>query len=319
MIAAALLAVGFFAPRPAFAGTLDPSVVGMFPKNIGELAYADLKSARQLPWFPQLREQLLPSNFRKFEQFLTTAGIDPNTEVDELAWAAIAASKNNAETIVGVALGSFDPSSTESRLKAQKMPVTDYAGFHLYAFGSGSGAEDIFFTFIDSNTAAFGQRSALQQLLDVRTGVAENLNVNEKLAPLVNEANGSGMVWAVLDQSYTHIAMQQLVPEASQFPQATAIINRMQAMTISVQADSGLDAQFQAVCGSPDDAQLLSAALQAGIMMRRYQESKSQPDLAGALDHITVSPSGDRLKVDAPVSQDQLLSLIRSRALATSM
>jgi hypothetical protein len=306
-------------PQTAVAGTLDPSVLGMFPKNVGEFAYADLKSARQQPWFPQLREQLLPSNFRKFEQFLSSAGIDPNTQVDELAWAAVAASKNSSEQIVGVALGNFDPSTTESRLKAQKLPVTDYAGFHLYAFGSGSGANDIFFTFIDSNTAAFGQRSALQTLLDVRTGAAENLMLNDKLGPLVNEANGSGTVWAVLDQNYTHIAMQQLIPQASQFPQATAIINRMQAMTINVQADSGLDAQFQAICGSSDDANLLAAAMQAGIMMRRYQEAQSQPDLAGALDHVTVSPSGDRLKVDAPVSQDQLLSLIRSKALATSM
>lgn len=291
----------------------------MFPKQVGEIAYADLKSARQLPWFPQLREQLLPSNFRKFEQFLTTAGIDPNTQVDELAWAAIAASKSSSEQIVGVALGSFDPTTTEDRLKAEKLTFTEYAGFHLYAFGSGSGANDILFTFIDSNTAAFGQRAGLQQLLDVRTGVAENIMLNDALSPLVNDANGSGTVWAVLDQNYTHVAMQQLIPQASQFPQATAIIKRMQAMTITVQADSGLDAQFQAVCGSSDDANLLAAALQAGIMMRRYQEAQTEPDLAAALDHVSVSESGDRLKVDAPVSQDQLLSLIRSKALATSM
>lgn len=319
LLGAALVASLAGVPRAAFAGTLDPSVLDMFPKNVGELAYADLKSARQLPWFPQLREQLLPSNFRKFEQFLTTAGVDPNTEVDELAWATIDASKNSSESIVGVALGSFDPTTTEDRLKAEKLSETDYAGFHLYAFGSGSGAGDIFFTFIDSNTAAFGQRSALEGLLDVRTGAADNIMSNDQFASLVNEANGSGMVWAVLDQNYTHIAMQQLVPQASQFPQAATIISHMQAMTISVQADSGLDAQFEAVCGSPNDAQLLAAALQAGIMMRRYQEAQSEPDLANALDHVTVSPSGDRLKVDAPVSQDQLLSLIRSKALATSM
>lgn len=315
VVLASLVAI----PQAASAGSLDPQVLAMFPKQVGEIAYADLKSARQLPWFPQLREQLLPSNFRKFEQFLTTAGIDPNTQVDELAWAAIAASKTSSEQIVGVALGAFDPTSTEDRLKAEKLPMTEYAGFHLYAFGSGAGANDILFTFIDSNTAAFGQRSGLEQLLDVRTGAAESLMTNDKLSSLVNDANGTGTVWAVLDQNYTHVAMQQLIPQASQFPQATAIINRMQAMTINVQADSGLDAQFQAVCGSPDDANLMAAALQAGIMMRRYQEAQSEPDLAAALDHVSVSESGDRLKVDAPVSQDQLLSLIRSKALATSM
>ena len=318
-VAALLAGALAMAPKPASAGTLSPTVIGMFPKEVGEFAYADLKTARQHPWFTQLREQLLPSNFRKFEQFLTSAGVDPNTQVDELSWAAIAPSKTAAEQIIGVAQGSFDPSTAEDRFKAQKMPMVDVHGFHLYAFGGGSGNTDIFFTFIDSNTAAFGQRSGLEKLLDVRTGVAENLLVNDKLGPLINEANGNGTVWAVLDQSYTHIAMTQLIPQAGQFPPAQAIIDRMQAMTIDVEADSGIDTHFQAVCGSSDDANVLAAALQAGIMMRKYQESSSQPDLAGALDHVTVSPSGDRLRVDAPVTQDQLQSLIRSRAFATSL
>ncbi len=54
-------------------------------------------------------------------------------------------------------------------------------------------------------------------------------------------------------------------------------------------------------------------------MMRRYQEAQDHPDLAGALDQVQVSPSGDRLKVNAPVTQDQLLSLIKTRALAAPM
>ncbi len=155
--------------------------------------------------------------------------------------------------------------------------MTDYHGYHLYAFGSGSGAGDILFTFIDANTAAFGVRPAMEKMIDVRTGVSESLLTNDLLFPLINEANGTGIIWAVLDQSYTHIAVQQLLPQADQFPQAAAIINRMRAMTISVAADSGIDAQFQAVCDSTDDANLLAAALQAGVMYRRYQEAQDQP------------------------------------------
>jgi hypothetical protein len=306
-------------PRPSFAGTLGTDIIGMFPKTVGEFAYADMKAARKFPWFPQLREQLLPSKFRQFEQFLTAAGIDPNTQVDEVAWGAINAGKSGGEQILGVAIGSFDPSSNEARFKQQKLPVTDYHGYHLYAFGSGSGPSDILFTFIDANTAAFGVRPAMEKMIDVRTGVSESLLTNDVLFPLINEANGSGIIWAVLDQSYTHIAVQQLLPQAGQFPQASAIINRMHAMTISVAADSGIDAQFEAVCDSPNDANLLAAALQAGVMYRRYQSAQDQPALASALDQVSVTPSGDRLKIDAPISQDQLLSLIRTRAFAVPM
>lgn len=307
------------APQRASAGSLSTSIIGMFPKQVGEFAYADLKSARKFSWYPQLREQLLPSRFRDFEKFLVSAGVDPNTQVDELAWGGINGSKGAAEEVVGVALGAFNPSSSEDRFKQQKLPMFDVHGYHLYAFGSGLAAGDILFTFIDSNTAAFGHRGALEKLIDVRTGVAESMLTNDQLFPLINEANGTGIIWGVLDKTYAHLAMQQLIPEASQFPQAATIINRIRAMTISIEADSGIDAHFQAVCSSTDDANLLAAGMQAALMMRRYQEAQQHPDLAGALDQVRVAPSGDRLKVEAPVSQDQLLSLIRTRTFAVPM
>jgi hypothetical protein len=317
-IALLLASFGGVAQR-ADAGTLNTSVIGMFPKEIGEFAYADLKSARKFPWFPQLRDQLLPSRFRQFEKFLSSAGVDPDTQVDELAWGGVAAAQGKGEQVVGVALGTFDPSSSEARFKQQKLPIIEVRGYHLYAFGSGSGPNDILFMFIDANTAAFGHRSALEKLIDVRMGVAQSLLTNDTLFPLINEANGTGIIWAALNKDYANLAMQQLIPQANQFPQAASIIKRIRAMTISVNADEGVDTHFQAVCSSPDDANLLSAALQAGLMYRRYQESQSNPDLAGALDQVHVGPAGDRLKVDVPVTQDQLLALIRTHAFATPM
>src|SRR5260370_38118400 len=71
--------------------TLSTDVIGMFPQNIGEFAYADLKQARSLSWFPQLKQQMLPARFKQFEQFLTAAGIDPNSQVEEVAWATVGA------------------------------------------------------------------------------------------------------------------------------------------------------------------------------------------------------------------------------------
>jgi hypothetical protein len=313
----ALLISMLVVPQAARAGSVSTAVIGMFPKDVGEFAYADLKGARKYPWFAQLREQLLPKRFRDFEKFLSTAGVDSSTQVEELTWGSI--QTGTGEDVVGVAQGEFDPSSAEAKLKQQKITPVDVKGYHLFPFAGGKDAADILFTFIDSNTAAFGTRSGLEKMIDVRTGTTQGLITDDKLFPLINEANGHGLVWAVLDKNYTHIAIQQLVPQANQFPQAATIMERVQAMTITVNADSGIDAKFQAVCASTDDANLLAAALQAGLMYQRYQQAQAGSALAGALDGVSVAPAGNRLKVDAPVSQDQLLSLIRSGALSTSM
>jgi hypothetical protein len=304
------------APTRTAAASLSTAIIGMFPKTVGEFSYADLKAARKFPWFSQLYGQVLPPKFRQFESFLGSAGVDPNSQVEEIAWANV--SSGSTDDVVGIALGQFDPSSVETKLKAQKVPSFEVQGYHLYAFGSGAAAGDILFVFFDSSTAAFGNRTVLEHLINVRMGGEETL-LTGKLFPLISEANGNGIIWAVLDKDHTHLAMQQLVPQAGQFPQAAAIIGRLHAMIININADSGVDAHFQAVCDSVDDANLLGAAMQAGIMYRRYQEAQGNPSLAKTLDQVKVTPAGDRLKIEAPVSQEELLSLIQTKAFAAPM
>ena len=170
----------------------------------------------------------------------------------------------------------------------------------------------------ETRNYAFALRPPSQYLINVRMGGEETL-LTGKLFPLISEANGNGIIWAVLDKDHTHLAMQQLVPQAGQFPQAAAIIGRLHAMIININADSGVDARFQAVCDSVDDANLLGAAMQAGIMYRRYQEAQGNPSLAKTLDQVKVTPTGDRLKIELPVSQEELLSLIQTKAFAAPM
>ncbi len=324
-----LLAAISLLPRASRAGTLGTDIIGLFPKDIGEFAYADLKKARQFKWFPQLKQQMLPSRFRQFEQFLASAGVDPDTQVEELAWALILAtskgSSENAppvpigEQIVGVALGQFSPATAEEFFKTQKLPTSKVRGYTLFAFGSGVGPNDLFFFFLDSNTAAFGHRQSLEKLIEVRFGTGEGLLRNERFSPLINEANGSGVVWAVLDPAYTRLAMQQLVPEAAQFPQAAQLVGKLQALVINVDASSGLDARFQAVCNTPEDANTLAALLQAGLLYRRYQESQTNPDLAKLLEDTRITPRGERLELRVALTDEQMSSLIRRNTFAIKM
>src|ERR1700693_5145816 len=290
-----LLAAGLLLVMPlavssaAQAGTLAANVIGMFPKDVGEFGYADLKKARTLKWFPQLQEQMLPDRFRQFEKFLASAGVDPNSQVDELAWGLVAEGLSTktegtgstdvptGEEIVGVALGTYNPNSTEAFFKQQKLPTFKARGYTLYAFGTCSGANDLFFFFLDSNTAAFGHRAVLEKMIEVRFGGEEGLLRNDRLYPLINEANGSGVVWAVLNPAYTRLAMQQLAPEVGQFPEAAKLVARMQNMIINVDASSGIEGNVQAVCGSTEDANTLGQLLQAGFLYKRYQAQEYNP------------------------------------------
>lgn len=325
-----LLVLTSAAARPARAGGVGADTIGLFPKDTGEFGYVDLKKARTMKWFPALQEQVLPERFRQFEKFLASAGIDPNSQVDELVWGLVPESQAkddkgvstgipSSEYTVGIAMGNYNPESTEAYFKQQKLPITQIDSYTLFAFGSGTGAADLCFFFLDSSKAVFGHKALLEKLLEIRFGKEEGLLRNEAMYNLINEANGTGVVWAVLDPAYTRLAMGQLAPEVQQFPEAAKLIQNMKSMIISASASSGVDGKFQAVCGSTQDANTLSQLVTAGLLYKKYQASKDNPEFGQLLDQTNVTPSGDRVVIQMSVSDDQMTALIRRNTFALKL
>lgn len=325
------LASALTLPKPAAAGTLGADVIGMFPKEVGEFGYADLKKARTLKWFPQLQQQVLPERFRQFEKFLASTGNDPNSQVNEIAWALVPEGMTaktegtgsdavpTGEQMVGIALGNFNQDATAAYFKAQKLPTASFHGYTLYAFGTGTGSTDLFFVFIDAGTAAYGHKSILEKMISVRFGDEDGLLRNDKFFSLINEANTGSSVWLVTNPAYTRLAIQQLAPEIEQFPEAAKLVTRMQNTIINVEAGSDFDAKVQAICGSTDDANTLGQLLQAGFLYKRYQAQKDNPDLAQLLDQVRITPGGDRVTLRMSLSDDQMSSLIKHNTFAFKM
>ena len=144
--ACALLTLVAATAKPVKAQSLGADTIALFPKEVGEFAYADLKKARTMKWYPALEQQMLPERFRQFEKFLASAGIDTNSQVNELTWGlvsqaalskdpSVAASASTSvpqgEEIVGVALGNFNPDSTEAYFKTAEAADGEVARLHL--------------------------------------------------------------------------------------------------------------------------------------------------------------------------------------------
>jgi len=323
----------------ARAGSVSSTVLGMLPKDLGEVGYADLKTARQSAWFPQFEGQVLPTRFHHFAMFLTSAGIDAMKQVDEVVWAtsspapqaantgaapdtsdpAALVRKNSGEQVVGIAMGNFSPDVAEQFFKKQKLPTVTVRGYTLYAYGSGVSPGDLFFFFLDSNTVAFGHRELLETLIGVHFGDEDSFLENETLYPQVNEVNGEGTMWAALDKKHAQNSISSMLPETSQFPGAAALLGRVKSMTVTMQMDSGMDVQVTPQCGSPGDALTMAQLLQAALVFERYQASNGNPDLARAIDATSVSADGDHLKVHTQLSDDLLLTLLQKNAFTLKM
>jgi len=312
-------AMAIIAPTQS-AGVLGTNIVAMFPRNTAEFAYADLKEARKFPWYAQFKSQTLPVRLSDLEHFLAAVGVDDNLQIDELAWSLESSdSANDADEksvpdsgkVLGVALGSFDADNAKSYMKKHRIEGSDYRGYTIYPCVS---CDDLSVVFIDSSTVAFGHSISLQRLIDVRVGSADSLIQNDRLFPLIAQIKGRGIFWGVFNPGGTRQAVRQLVPEATQFPQAGKIIATLNALIISIQGSDDLEAHFQLVSSSPDDAATIAQLLQAGILFKQFGAKSSDPDLETLLGSVRLVLDGDGLDISVAMTSDQILNMIKRNA-----
>ena len=321
------------------AGTLSQSVISSFPKDISELAYADFAHARQLPWFEQFERQTLPIGFGEIERFLSSAGVKPDQQIDEIAWALMATddpanlvehnpqapgliSKSlhhklpSSDDLIAIALGDFDAYASEAILDKNKVSKLVWHGHTLYACGSS--CHDFYFVFLDSGTIAFGKMILLERMLEVRSGSEDSVLSNPVLFPLIPKVNGGGLFWGVLNDAGTAQALHKLVPEAENFPGVSKLIGKMQAMTIRLEGENELSAELE-VSADAKDAVSLAQLMQAGLLFRQFQASQEDPQFAKLLQNVSVLSGGAGVQISLKISSDQMVSLIQHNVFSPKM
>jgi hypothetical protein len=309
-VTAAILAAVILTPHLADAIGLDTAVVEMFPKDVAQLSYLDLKAARQQPWFAMAEQNLLPLRFRKLEIFLSAAGLDVATQVDTLAWGTVSATKTTGAGFVGVAAGHFSASTVENYFSQHNLPIDDEQGGRLLNIGGTT--SDLFLVFVDPETAAFGQRAALEDLLAVRSQGTESMAHNAALNALIEEARQDSLTWSVWNKEYARAAFQQLLPAEAQIPQAALLLDHIQSVEFDVTAQDVLSARSEIVCSSPTEATMLAALLQAGIAFRKHDASQSGSQPSNMFTEIRVTTYSTRVEIEIPVGASQLDSAVRS-------
>jgi hypothetical protein len=298
-------------------------LIGMFPKNVSEVGYANLDRARQFSWFAQFKQQSLPTRFGEFEQFLSAPGADLASHIKEVIWARCAGDPDSndtdkvapsAEEIVGIASGDFDADSMEAAFRTAQVPSVEAGQSTLFQCAA---CADLFITFLDSQTVAFGERSALGLLVKARNGEVDNLRQNMKLSPLLEQENDDSVFWGVLGPHMAQQALFRIAPEISQFEQTGKYVAAVSGMAIRVRGADGIagadpleiDCKLQA--RTPGDISRLSIVFQAGLLLRQYQSAQMGDGLAGTLDATRMIPLGDILDISFSLSNDQLVDMVQ--------
>src|SRR5580658_4269892 len=99
----AVVMVALFAGM-ANAMPLNSSARAVIPADLQQLISVDYRAMKDSPTATALKQQLMPDNLKQFEAALKGIGIDPDKDVDTLAFASFRTEKMGVKG-VGVAAG----------------------------------------------------------------------------------------------------------------------------------------------------------------------------------------------------------------------
>jgi hypothetical protein len=313
IVPAALLLAGlatFLLPVPLAADQLPGEALNTFPADTLQVAYTNLAALRSLPVYPQIRQRMLNRQLRAFEDFLRPMGIEPEQDIDEvmLGWRG---EMVGPAGYLGLAAGRFQPNVIQKNAEHAGLPVRQYDGANLYAFGSGGDPDDVFFTFLDSTLAAFGRLGDVKAMLDARQGSLNALNANSDFVNWQGELDGTAPQWGTLNgKSAGNLAGLWLAPSGQKSVDLGSLGRSVRALLYRVQWDTGFTAQIIMVCDTPESAAGFSSLI--GLL----QQAAQKPAPAGGvtlpaiLQSIETHRDGARLELDVsgpPEMLDQIL------------
>ena len=301
----------------AFSGLLHAqqaprTAMAYFPADTQQIAYCSFVQLRTLSDYPEIRDHVLRQQFRAFQDFLSSAGIDPEKDVDEVMVGWHGESLGGPANF-GVAVGRFDPDKVSDFYTKSQLPVQQYLGSDLMAFGSGFDPADTFFTFLDSTSAAFGQLHDLKILLDVRDGSATALDTNQDFRSYEAELEGTSPQWGILTgKAAANAAAPWLSGGGKGSLDLTVFLQPVIAVLYRVDWNSGFTAHISLVCKDPGSAEGLLRLLNLLKSAPPLPASASNPGTDSILRNLDVHQDGSRLEMNVSGPADALDQVLKT-------
>lgn len=289
---------------------LARDALAAFPADTQQVAYLNLGQLRSLAEYPQIRNYLLNRQFRDFQDFLRSLGVDSERDVDEvmLGW------RTESGSLVGRADGRFDGDRVRKLIVQQQMPVRQYGGYELYSFGTGEDPADVVFVFLSPSSAAFGKMRDLKELLDVRSGDKPALETNAAFVAWEAELEGTSPQWGI---STGKMAAGQAAPwlaaGGKQVLDPNAIFGAVQAVLYRTEWNSGVTTHVSILCQTSEAASALAQLLAILRDARPAAGANSLPaGLLTLLQGLEVQASGPRVELTTTAPLEAMEQLVRS-------
>ncbi len=300
-----LLPVVLLLAASALGVALGSSARAIIPSEVQQIICVDYRTLKASGTAMALKDRVLPDNLKQFETALRGLGVDPDKDIEQLAF--ISFRNNSSLRIIGIAQGQFTLQQITRRFTARKIKATRYRLNDLWP-----ASEGMQMAFLDPTTMLFGEVTALKLALDTRDGELPSLNANSQIADMMGGVE-RGTVWSVLDGSGTQNMMRSALGDAARLADYDIVRKRFLGSRYAMDFSSGVNFDLDVFTSDSFTAASLSAMVKAGMMYRRLNASGIEKL---ALDSLNVDNDSDKLRLRFKTDDAKFESLLHSELFA---
>lgn len=295
------------ASLPAFAASLGSNARTVIPKQVQQIISVDYRALKDSETGLALKAKVMPPNLKEFETALKGMQIDPDKDVEQLAFVSYRNSKNQLRAF-GLAQGDFQPKKFYQRMKVKKILPTKYKDSLIYSTGSG-----MVMTFLDDTTMLFGELGAVHDALDTRNGEAESVASNPQINDMMSAVE-SGNIWSVLDQIGTQNMMRSALGDASKLADYDTVKKRLVGSRYTMDLANGVNFNLDVITSDTFTAATMSSLIQAGMQIKKMNAT---PVEKAAIDAMSVNSSSGQLQIHFKADDRKFQSFLQSDLFTT--
>jgi len=285
---------------------LNSSARAVIPAELQQLISVDYRAMKDSPTAMQLKQQLMPDNIKEFEEALKGVGIDPDKDVDTLAFAAFRTPKQGTKS-VGVAAGPFAMKAVVKKMTVRKIKPTKYRMASIYPMDGG-----MVMVFLDDSTLLFGEISAVKLALDTRDGEVLSLDTNSTMSDMMSDVDAAP-VWSILDQQGTQNVMRSALGDAAKVADYETLKKRLLGSRYTMNFTGGVNFDLTVVASDALSAATLSSLVKAGLLYKKMSASASEKV---AMDNTNVDSDGSNVGFHFKANDQQFQALMHSQLFA---
>lgn len=290
-----------FLAIPAFLPAADPALMNMIMPDTKILAGVNVGKAETSP-FGQFILRSMPPD-QSFQQFVTTSGFDPRTDLSEILVATNAALKSG----LVLARGKFNAAQIGSAaIGSGEFTSTVYNGAQLIAPKNAGEAMAILLDTTPATIAVMGDLASVKAAIDRHKG---NNAVDSVLASKV-ASYGATDAWSV---SIAPLSFGGATPKNS--PLNTGIpgefLKKVQASSGGITFSSPIQITGEAEANSPQDANALGDVIRfLASMMQGPVGDKAGPQIANLVQSLSVTTVQNTVKIALSIPESALESIV---------